>query len=491
MSTISASSPPGWLERTFLYTFGLSGLILLIHSGNVWVQGPQVLVVSAPRPWYGRPSRPTTARPRVVGEQNVDMGTHGKLMAARVETMRRVCRDTKSEISSPRRVGAEQTLMWDSEHHLVYCPIYKVASGTWTTNFLRLSSFNSDMPKWQRFSKQHNASESTARKMFPPPKGKRKQRDELARSTKFLVVRHPFDRIISAYKGKIAKPNAKPRFYRTLQKEIKSKYSNSQKEIETGVPPTFEEYWRYLIDLTNGLVTPRDWRVVDCVRAFYSVCVPCDVEYDVILKLETHDDDTEFLIRKYNLTELQEQFTMWKHKSSGENQLGDYDYYLYEDPRRNPIRMADKLSESKEQSAAREDERRGKEEKEEYKHSLIGQLTREQVKALYRNYKTDFDMFGYDTQEFLRYAQLGEEGDKGDGEYDDGEEKDEEEDEEEDDEEEKVEVEEYETEEEETEEDNDDDYSEEESKSEHFEKQKEKKNLGGRKANSRLHPTRT
>ena len=40
-------------------------------------------------------------------------------------------------------------------------------------------------------------------------------------------------------------------------------------------------------------------------QAYYSVCVPCDVEYDVILKLETHDDDTEFLIRQYNLTELQ------------------------------------------------------------------------------------------------------------------------------------------------------------------------------------------
>ena len=24
---------------------------------------------------------------------------------------------------------------------------------------------------------------------------------------------------------------------------------------------------------------------------------------------------------------------MWKHKSTGENQLGDYDYYVYDDPR--------------------------------------------------------------------------------------------------------------------------------------------------------------
>ena len=33
----------------------------------------------------------------------------------------------------------------------------------------------------------------------------------VSRSTKFLVVRHPFDRIVSAYKGKISRRDAKPR----------------------------------------------------------------------------------------------------------------------------------------------------------------------------------------------------------------------------------------------------------------------------------------
>merc|ERR1712032_665425 len=133
------------------------------------------------------------------------------------------------EISRPRKVS-HGTLMWDTSHHLVYCPIYKVASGTWTTNFLRLSSFNSNLPKWQRYSKQHDASESTARKMFPAPKGEKQQKQELSRSTKFLVVRHPFDRIVSAYKGKISRRDAKPR---------------NKKDVKDGVPPTFEEYWRY------------------------------------------------------------------------------------------------------------------------------------------------------------------------------------------------------------------------------------------------------
>ena len=74
--------------------------------------------------------------------------------------------------------------MWDREHQLVYCPLYKViytvlycplycivpctvlykvASGTWTTNFLRLSGFNQNLPKWQRYSKLHGASEGKSR----------------------------------------------------------------------------------------------------------------------------------------------------------------------------------------------------------------------------------------------------------------------------------------------------------------------------------------
>ena len=99
------------------------------------------------------------------------------------------------------------------DHKLLYCPLYKVASGTWTTNFLRLAKYNEDLPKWQRFSKLHGASESVSRGMFPPPKSRKLQKKLLKESTKFLVVRHPFDRIISAFTGKIANPMAKPRFY--------------------------------------------------------------------------------------------------------------------------------------------------------------------------------------------------------------------------------------------------------------------------------------
>ena len=86
------------------------------------------------------------------------------------------------------------------------------------------------------------------------------------------------------------------RFYRKLQKEIKADYSRNKNEIKAGVPPTFEEYWRYLphfwntyhnsyfftrylIDLTKGLVDPGDWRKVDCVQ----VRLRMDLSNDYIL----------------------------------------------------------------------------------------------------------------------------------------------------------------------------------------------------------------
>jgi len=392
---------PSNLERIFLSCFSILGFILLINNFTP----PQVIFLSIPRPYYGRPTRPTTPRPRPM-ETNINMVEHRKMMGERRKQMLSVCRRNGDEIKHPKGVG--QKLMWDLNHHLVFCPIYKVASGTWTTNFLRLKDFNSDLPKWQRFSKLYNASEGTARKSFPAPKKKRQQRDELKVATKFLVVRHPFDRIVSAFKGKIAKADAKPRFYRTLQKKIKEKYSQNEEEIKNGLPPTFQEYWRYLIDLTKGLLKPKEWRGVDCVQAYYSMCYPCNVEYDMILKLETHAEDTEFLIRERNLTELMEPFTMWKHNSQSANQIGDYDYYLYEEEWRNPKHFAKKESTGTDSAKISRqlemDVEKRVDEKIEYKRTLFKQLTKSEIKSLYNNYKIDFEMFDYNIDDFLRYA---------------------------------------------------------------------------------------
>merc|ERR1712203_1347529 len=90
---------------------------------------------------------------------------------------------------------------------------------------------------------------------------------------------------------------------------------------------------------------------------------------------------------------------------TGENQLGDYDYYVYDDPRKNPLpEFRESMKSSKKDEEEQKQAKLGTESKVDYKKSLFGQLTKSQVRALYKNYKIDFDMFGYNIKEFLGYA---------------------------------------------------------------------------------------
>ena len=55
------------------------------------------------RPYYGRPSRPTTARPRPMS-LNINMEDHEVMMEDRVETMRDTCDKYGEDIMYPKRV---------------------------------------------------------------------------------------------------------------------------------------------------------------------------------------------------------------------------------------------------------------------------------------------------------------------------------------------------------------------------------------------------
>ena len=104
---------------------------------------------------------------------------------------------------------------------------------------------------------------------------------------------------------------------------------------------------------------------------------------------------------------------MWKHNSKAGNSIGDYDYYLYDEPYKNPLKFETETvirpEETSEDTAAADmidDEQKKANDKEEYKRMLFSQLTRKQVLNLYENYKVDFEMFGYDIDEFLSFAKI-------------------------------------------------------------------------------------
>ena len=65
------------------------------------------------RPYFGRPSRPTTPRPKPM-TLNIDMKSHKKMMDERVKMMRKTCQKYGDEVRYPKRVYGNHRLYHSS-----------------------------------------------------------------------------------------------------------------------------------------------------------------------------------------------------------------------------------------------------------------------------------------------------------------------------------------------------------------------------------------
>lgn len=97
-------------------------------------------------------------------------------------------------------------------------------------------------------------------------------------STSFLVVRHPLERLLSAYKDKIV--HAVPKSHHmSLRRRIIKTYRKKWKQNTEPPYPTFEEFVRYI--LRSKKISDMHWV---SVTAF---CTPCMFDFDYIAHMET------------------------------------------------------------------------------------------------------------------------------------------------------------------------------------------------------------
>ena len=114
----------------------------------------------------------------------------------------------------------------------------------------------------------------------------------------FTIVRHPLDRLISAYPDRIlngctdqAKLHFPAIFHLTrsnlLTLGISVLYNKITNCIDTF--PTFEEFIRFVIVNPDG---DLHW------MPYHQHCSPCQIEYDAIIKLETAVQDQEYVLKQ-------------------------------------------------------------------------------------------------------------------------------------------------------------------------------------------------
>ena len=175
--------------------------------------------------------------------------------------------------------------------------IFKAASTSWLYAFLNLAH----VPQSQVPEDNGLGLHAFLREKYPLLT-KNLFKKLIPQTIKFLVVRHPFERLMSAYVDKLESYSRDVEYrggyyYAMYGHDIVSSYRAKYKQKFPGNPlfekkePSFVEFVEYLIE------TPLD-KYDEHWKPIFVLCPPCHFNFDIIVKMETFKRDTEFLLNQ-------------------------------------------------------------------------------------------------------------------------------------------------------------------------------------------------
>ena len=186
----------------------------------------------------------------------------------------------------------------DEKHKAVYCEVPKSACTSWKTFMANITGKVEPKDQKRLYQLVHDTK-------YHPKIGIKHldsytpaERKYILRTYyKFLVVRNPYTRLLSAYNNKFKGEAVQSSWYHEhVGTYIVNRYRNHGKTVEKvkGDDVSFKE-------LVEMISNPNDhnphryddhfWRVQDS-------CYPCLVDYDYIAKVETMEHDSEVIIKK-------------------------------------------------------------------------------------------------------------------------------------------------------------------------------------------------
>ena len=179
-------------------------------------------------------------------------------------------------------------LIVSEKHKIMYCSIPNIASSNMKRIFLVLNGIYSDV--------RHVNISMMNEEITRLEKFRGRQVSNMFRIYyKIMLVRDPFERLVSAYRNKwLGKENAE--LHSTLGKMIVRRYrfNDSKSADPKGDDVKFIEYVRYLIDNPSKDVNEH-W------MSYHDLCRPCDVNYDFIGSIDTLSRDVSHAMGQINV----------------------------------------------------------------------------------------------------------------------------------------------------------------------------------------------
>lgn len=228
-------------------------------------------------------------------------------MEARREYLRAEC--SKYGLDGSNQKSNAWEYLINRQYHVIWCNIFKAASTSWMYNFNLMANYTAAF-----LDKTKEVPLELARRKYARPTAemiKKAQSDSIT----FLIVRHPLERLASAYNDKIV--HAWPKsFHDKMGQRIIKKYRKIVNSLQAPSEkyPLFEEFVSYVLDEVKAK------RSLDMHWTPYtSFCTPCKFNFDVILKFETLDEDQRYLIQLARLQDVVK--PEWRNSGKGSNTL--------------------------------------------------------------------------------------------------------------------------------------------------------------------------
>ncbi|CAL4063886.1 unnamed protein product [Meganyctiphanes norvegica] len=221
----------------------------------------------------------------------------------------------------------------DTHHNLTFCPVYKAASTSWFILLLQLNGKwnDRDLPRLLQIIKK------TFLEIVDF------QNPDLSKSSnRFIIVRHPFERLLSCYRDKYegakngyyyakygekmvdlyriipeAQNNLKTTLIRTantylksgaIRTDIKLPHTLQGNPYASPFGPTFPEFTRFVLESTEE---DNHWKPI------YKLCYLCRIDYNFILKFENLYSESQSFIDHLNYSSIIK--PRWENPTKGGN----------------------------------------------------------------------------------------------------------------------------------------------------------------------------
>ncbi|XP_037781898.1 LOW QUALITY PROTEIN: carbohydrate sulfotransferase 11-like [Penaeus monodon] len=289
-----------WCFRMILYS-GYArydkGMIIIAHESKqepyalTQREGPSTILPSGPEVHLVKQASSATDQPEHKQVSPVD-GSWKAEQDRRKAAVMRGCAGWREAVSdyTPSSWQEMTSLLVDDKHKAIYCYVPKAACTNWKRLWMILTGLTEVEDPMEIHSgiphQVHNKMRLVTQKLT-----RSQIQKKLETYTKMIVVRHPFERLLSAYLDKFV-VSGNSYYMKNFARPIMKKFRGDDSQVpETGDGLTFGGFVRYVISLKKYSYFDEHWKPIS------ELCYPCAIRYDVIVKYETLIEDSERFLR--------------------------------------------------------------------------------------------------------------------------------------------------------------------------------------------------